>query len=140
MDISWKQNNHYLKYKSCNSLEINKCQKMKYNWFQYQFTQLLKTTLKEKGILEIASLGQTRSKGKTIYSWWSELIYSCVVQDSFQSIYWDRKNDLTHFSMQIKKPLVEQNYNGSVDKFHFILAKQNFAGLVQATVVHELID
>ena len=42
--------------------------------------------------------------------------------------------------MQIEQPLAEQNYVGSVDKFHFILAKQNFDGSIHAKLVYESID
>ena len=69
------------------------------------------------------------------------LIYSlCVVHESFQSTYLARIKDSTYSSMKIEKPLVEQNFDGLVDKFRFILTEQNFDGLVHAKVVHELID
>ena len=42
--------------------------------------------------------------------------------------------------MQIEKLLVEQNFNGMVDKFHFFLAEQNFDVLIHEKVVYELIN
>ena len=53
------------------------------------------------------------------------LIYSRVVQDLFHSTYLDRKKDLAHMSMQIEKPLAEQNCDGSVDKFDSILVEKS---------------
>ena len=40
------------------------------------------------------------------------------------------KQDLIHLLMQIEKLLVEQNCDGLVDKFHFILVAQNFDGSI----------
>ena len=58
----------------------------------------------------------------------------------FHSTYLDKRKDLTHVSRQIEKLLAEKSYDGSVDKFDFILAKQKFDGSVYAKVVHDLID
>ena len=42
--------------------------------------------------------------------------------------------------MQIEKSLAEQKFDGSIDKGYSILTEQNFDGLIQAKVVHELIN
>ena len=42
--------------------------------------------------------------------------------------------------MQIEKSLTKQNFDSSIDKFYFILVKQNFEDSVHAKVVQELIN
>ena len=68
------------------------------------------------------------------------LIYSCVVEDKFNSTYLDQKKDLIHMPRQTKQQLAEESYHGSVDKFYSIFTKQNFDSSVHAMVVHELIN
>ena len=63
------------------------------------------------------------------------LIYSCVVEDKFNSTYLDQKKDLIHMSRQTKQQLAEKSYHGSVDKFYSIFTEQTFDGPIHAKLV-----